>query len=487
MARSSSAASPLYPKIRFVFTDHPITIWAGALLLRLYFELIGLRAVLQPLLAPLAKRSNNQIPVTDVLLAWFYGLALGAERFAHFTRYRRDPLLPQLLGLARFPSPDTLRRFFLSFTYGQLTTVSEALMRASLARMPRILLGHTLDLDSTVLCRYGSQEGSQIGYNPQKRGRPSHHPLLAFLSETRRLLWGTLRPGKAGPANGCIELLQQALTMLPSGHQIALVRADAGFFVTRFLTFLESRTLPYIIMARLTPVLRRLVIHRLPETAWRRVSPGIDVAETLVTLPCWMGQERRVVCLRQALRERPQAAGRRLLECPGYTYQLMVTSVPYAAEVVCRMYAGRADSENRIKELKDDLSLDTFCLQAFEATDAAFRLGCVAYNLLAGFRETVLPRCWFERRLRAVRDLVFLVGADLIPQGRRLHVRFAVPRAERSEFLTRLRTLSEGLPIAAQLEWTLTDDECPPEAPYPPPAGANSPGSLVPVNAQPPP
>jgi hypothetical protein len=172
-----------------------------------------------------------------------------------------------------------------------------------------------------------------------------------------------------------------------------------------------------------------------------------------------------MVCLRQALRERPQAAGRRLIECPGYTYQLMVTSVPYAAEVVCRMYAGRANSENRIKELKEDLSLDTFCLQSFEATDAAFRLGGVAYNLLAGFRETVLPRCWFERRLRAVRDFVFLVGADLIPQGRRVQVRFAVPREERAEFVTRLRTLSEGLPIAAQLEWTLTDDDHPPRSP----------------------
>ena len=174
----------------------------------------------------------------------------------------------------------------------------------------------------------------------------------------------------------------------------------------------------------------------------------------------------------------------RRVVCPGYTYQLMVTSVPYAAEVVCRMYAGRADSENRIKELKEDLSLDTFCLQSFEATDAAVRLGGVAYNLLAGFRETVLPRCWFERRLRAVRDFVFLVGADLIPQGRRLQVRFAVPR---EEFVTRLRTLSEGLPIAAQLEWTLTDDECPPEAAQPPSPWAHSPGSLVPVNPQPPP
>ena len=51
------------------------------------------------------------------------------------------------------------------------------------------------------------------------------------------------------------------------------------------------------------------------------------------------------------------------MDCPGYTYRVMVTSVPYAAEVVTRMYAGRADSENRIKELKEDLSLDSFLSQ----------------------------------------------------------------------------------------------------------------------------
>ena len=487
MKRSTTTASPLYPKIRFAFTDHPITVWAGAILLRLYFELIGLRAGLQTTLAPFAKRSNNQIPAPDVLLAWFYGLALGAERFAHFTRYRRDPLLPQLLGLPRFPSPDTLRRFFLAFTYARLTTVSETLMRQSLARMPRLLLGHTLDLDSTVFCRYGTQEGSQIGYNPQKRGRPSHHPLIAFLSEARRLLWATLRAGRAGTANGCVELLQQALTLLPPGHRVALVRADAGFFVTAFLTFLEHRELPYIIMARLTLPLRRVVLHRLPETAWRRVSTGMDVAECLATLPCWQGKPRRFVCVRQELRERPHAAGRRLIDCPGYTYQVMLTSLPYAAELICRMYAGRADSENRIKELKEDLSLDTYCLQSFDATDAAFRMGCVAYNLLAGFRETVLPRCWFERRLRAVRDFVFLVGADLIPQGRRLQIRFAVPREERREFLDRLRTLSAGLPIAAQLEWTLTDEEDSHEASSETKRSHFSPVAPLAAVAQPPP
>ena len=76
------------------------------------------------------------------------------------------------------------------------------------------------------------------------------------------------------------------------------------------------------------------------------------MADMEATLPNWRGVKRRFVCLRQELSERPQARGRRLVDCPGYTYRVVVTSVPYAAEVVTRMYAGRADSENRIKELK---------------------------------------------------------------------------------------------------------------------------------------
>lgn len=449
--------SPLYRRIGFGFTAHPITVWAGVILLRLYFEWIKLRKELSEALVGFAKRSNNQISAVEVMLSWFYGLALGAERFEHFSRYRRDRLLGELLGIERFGSPDTLRRLFLRFGYREVTEVSERLMRFSLTRLRPILLGHTLDLDSTVLCRYGEQEGSLKGYNPKKPGRPSHHPLVAFLAEGRRLLWAVLRSGNSGSANGCVEFLKQALTVLPAGQKIGLVRADAGFFEKRLLEYLESEELPYIIVARLTQIVRKLVIHQIPSKAWRGVARGIEVADLEVSLPKWKTVRRRFICLRQEISERPQASGRRLIDCPGYTYRVMVTSVPYAAEVVSRMYAGRADSENRIKELKEDLSLDTFCLKSFDATDAAFRMGCVLYNLLTQFRETVLPRSWFERRLRAVRDFVFLVGADLISQGRRVQIRFAMTEPDRPEFLRRLRTMSEGLPIAAQLEWSLTD------------------------------
>ena len=94
------------------FYRAPITVWAGVILLRLYFEWIKLREELSKALMGFTKHSNNQIGSVDVMLSWFYGLALGAERFEHFTRYRRDRLLGELLGIERFGSPDTLRRYF---------------------------------------------------------------------------------------------------------------------------------------------------------------------------------------------------------------------------------------------------------------------------------------------------------------------------------------------------------------------------------------
>ncbi len=54
----------------------------------------------------------------------------------------------------------------------------------SVVLYPIAVDGLTLDLDSTVMTRYGNQEGVVRGYNPTKPGRPSHYPLMAFVADT---------------------------------------------------------------------------------------------------------------------------------------------------------------------------------------------------------------------------------------------------------------------------------------------------------------
>ena len=94
-----------------------------------------------------------------------------------------------------------------------------------------------------MFCREGKQEGALKGFNPRRKGRHSHHPLLAVLAEAPFILHGWLRSGNTGAARGIGPFLQEALALLPEGMWLRTVRADCGFFDETLLEFLEQRGL----------------------------------------------------------------------------------------------------------------------------------------------------------------------------------------------------------------------------------------------------
>ncbi|MDP3496615.1 MAG: transposase [Candidatus Nitrotoga sp.] len=74
----------------------------------------------------------------------------------------------------------------------------------------------------------------------------------------------------------------------------------------------------------------------------------------------------------------------------GWRYGAMVTTLNLPALEIWRSYRGRADCENRIKELKADFGLDSFNVNDFYATDAALGFAMLSYNLMSLFRQAVL-------------------------------------------------------------------------------------------------
>lgn len=70
----------------------------------------------------------------------------------------------------------------------------------------------TLDVDSAIFTRYGQQEGAKKGYNPQKRGRKSHHPIIAFVNEVRLAANFWLRSENASFANNFVGFLEETLS-----------------------------------------------------------------------------------------------------------------------------------------------------------------------------------------------------------------------------------------------------------------------------------
>src|SRR3954467_674656 len=237
-------------------TQRAVTPFGGIAVFISFLDKIGLvEAVRQHM--PIRLTSPNHIDPTSTFTAFLVSVLGGARRFAHTSLLRGDRALHALLGLTRFPTDDTIRNLFRRFGMREVHQLYAPLAQWQMERLPVRVQGYSLDLDSTVLERYGQQEGSLRGYNPRKRGRPSHHPLLAVLAEAHFLLHGWLRSGNCGPARGVVEFLKEALALWQQRQRIRVVRADSGFFDDELLSFLEQQTLPYIVVARLTKWVQR--------------------------------------------------------------------------------------------------------------------------------------------------------------------------------------------------------------------------------------
>lgn len=359
--------------------------------------------------------SNNAIPLAHSLTAFLMSVVVGAQRFAHCEWLRADKVLHAMLGLERFPSDDTIRNFFLRFSQAHIEAFWRPLWRWLLRLVKSPAAGLALDLDSTVFGREGKQEGARKGFNPRRKGRTSHHPLLAVLAEAPFILHGWLRSGNTGAARGVVPFLQEALALLPEGMSLRTVRADSGFFDGALLDFLEARALPYVVVARLTRTLKRQCAGI---KDWTPIGDNHASGEFTLQLFGW-SKARRFVVVRQQVREsKAQAAvGRKLIDVPGYTFRIWVTNRSEGAAELWRDYNGRACVEQRIEELKHDLAAQGFCLQPFFATESAFLAVLFAFNLLSLYQHQTTPNAPY-RQPGTLRVAVFLCGAVLGVMGR---------------------------------------------------------------------
>ncbi len=339
-------------------------------------------------------------------------MLLGARRFAHAGLFRIDKTLYTLMGIVRFPNDDTIRNLFKRFTQANIYRFYDPLWRWMLERVPQRSEGYTLDLDSTVFERYGKQQGALRGYNPKKHGRPSHHPLIAVLAEAHFVLHGWLRSGNCRPGRGVVEFLKEVVALLGERHSIRLVRADSGFFEDKLLTFLESLGWPYIVVARMTYLVKK-ELHYIRD--WKELDSDYAVGEFGKKLLGWT-KERRFVVVRQRLTDKP-SPGRKLFDIPDYSYRVFVTCCSDPPEEIWRQYNQRSDVENRIAKLKYDLAADDFCVHEFFATEAAFRAILLLFNLLSDFQRVIGTTK--HRRPATLRVMVFLCGAILGRAGRR--------------------------------------------------------------------
>jgi len=408
----------------WVFTDKRFTAWGG---LRVLEEMLSRLAWGEALgKAPLPKPGSNRgiDPVLKVQ-AFLVTIWTGGGRFAHTALVRFDEALRSIFGLEEVGCVTTFTRFFRQFKRQQVEEVFSYFSKWFWEQIGA--RNWTVDLDSSVLTRYGHQEGVRRGYNPTRRGKKSHHPLMAFAAEARMVITSWLRPGDTTDSSNAENFMREVLAVFGQRHRVGLLRGDSGFCTGDFLDLLEEKSLQYIVVARLRPTVKRKIAAL---NDWVEIDERMAVSEFMYQADGWSKPRRFVV-----VRQRIESVDRQpvLFEMPGYAISGYVTNLTLPPLQTRTLYLGRADSENRIKELLQDFAISGFVSQKFWATEAAFRLACLAYNLMSLFRQALLGAA-SKHTLSTLRTQCFAIGASLGKQGHKTVLRVGLPRARRHWF-----------------------------------------------------
>lgn len=369
-----------------------------------------------------------------IIESFLVSIWCGANRFMHTEVTRQDEALKEIFEWEKVPGQDAYKRYFSKFDQAINQRVSDYFYSWLFNNVK--FDNYTLDCDSSVLTRYGSQEGAKKGYNPTKRNRPSHHPLMAFVADVKLVANMWLRSGNTGSAENFVPFLEDTFSKLKN-KKISLLRLDGGFYSKDVFEYLEHRQQPvnYIVAARFyEPIQKRLAAHK----EWLTVDEGIEVGEMQYQSPLW-DQPRRMVIVRQKIKQRPKAAGKTLKLFKDeeyyrqYRYTAYVTNMTLAATEIWRLYRGRADSENRIKELKYDFGFDSFNMQSFFGTEAALMFAMLAYNMMSLFRQFILNTN-VQHTLSTLRYKTFAIGAFFKKQKDKYILRLSLNMKRREWF-----------------------------------------------------
>jgi len=416
------------------FTSRKISPWGGIKYFQQTYEKTGLNECMKGLVIP-QPRSNRGYEATDLIEGFMTSVVLGSKRLEHTGMLRSDEVIRQIYGWKKgMASASTFSRFFAKFDVELNNEIFPPMMKHLFDQIE--IKQMTVDIDSTVITRYGTQEEARKGYNPQKKNRASHHPLMAFCDELKMVVNAWMRSGNSHSLTQCDEFLEETIRIVGEGR-IGLFRGDVGFYSDKIMRLLEQRKQPidYIFRAKMTGPVKSELVRRSRWYSNDDVIAGSCYREIKYQAANWE-KPRRMILVRIPDNHKKSNQGELFEEYSNlskYRYCAYVTSSTLPAVTIHLLYTKRADAENRIKELKYDYGIDGFALQAFGAMEAAFRFTMVAFNIMALFKQAIMtsPK---HHRLSTIRFQCIAIGSYLARSGRKTVMKLSA-EGKRRHFL----------------------------------------------------
>lgn len=416
------------------FTERKVSSYGGIKYIQQTYERCGLKGFM-PELNLSQPGSNRGYDPIDLVEGFMVSSILGAKRLSHTGMLRQDQVIAEIFGWDKgMGSQSTFSRFFNKFSFEDNDELFPRLQKWWFSQFENKQL--TIDIDSTVLTRYGTQGGVKTGYNPTKPGRGSHHPIMAFAAELEMVVNAWQRTGNSASSTQFDEFLDEVFEIVEP-KRVGLVRADSGFYGKPSLQALEEYNKDYIIRCKLNA---GLVAKIRQQNNWWADQTGRTKQEytSFYYQASGWDQARRIVVSRRPKEgvEPEELLFDEYADFELYEYYAVVTSKELSCELIMDLYNKRADAENRIKELKYDYGIDGFCLKDFAATEAAFRWVIVAYNLMALFKQNVI-KGKKNRMLSTIKFQCIAIGSYLTSSGRQNVLNMAAT-GEKRQFLEKL-------------------------------------------------
>ena len=144
-------------ELKIAYSDKKVTPWGGMKLLKDFIDHLQILPYLNELNIP-QPNSNRGYDPTILILGFWLSIITGGNRFSHTDWLRYDTILQSIFELDKLPSSSTYNRFFYKFDIEKNSQIFPQLQQWF---MDQFKVGKlTIDLDSTVITRYGNQEGS---------------------------------------------------------------------------------------------------------------------------------------------------------------------------------------------------------------------------------------------------------------------------------------------------------------------------------------
>lgn len=404
-------------KFTFVFGKTGLTRWGGLSLFTQFCKSFHLRHFLQ-LHVNWPDYHHRAYHPVDLFLAHLYALVVGIGRVENTQSLLHNGLIPPILGLPEFPHRDTLRTFLWRFDKKTLESLQSAhdKLRSELFRRLGLLYSVVVDCDTTTLTVFGHQEAAEIGYNYRYRGKRSYAPILSSEGRSGLSLGMELRSGNTNASTGARIFLQQILDKLPSSAAVSRIRLrlDGAFYDRDLIRFLDGEKLGYVIVARMTPSLKRRMI----QARYREFAPGWEAAEFTYPIVS-VHEEHRFVAVRRPLAaESPELLGR-FFTFKRHTYHraLVTGHLDLTPESLWRFYRNRGFQELLLREFKDSLFMAKIPTRSFWANSTYMEMILWAYDLVLAFQMLCLPQEVRDWNISTLRRELWWLPAEWVRRG----------------------------------------------------------------------